>query len=663
MSDMEAALTQGIRWRVFDLRVSPDRISSWKGLAQCAARLVAIYLDAFTPACHRLELPQAATVKPAATTVERPAHSNPEDCVDGLLPAEQHEKIQQNKLLTDSTRAASPAVGGVAVAPASAHSSYAANSDGMESGNITTGSDRKIPTTTSVRPAAVALPSIASNSDTASAMEIEGVAKAPGFVVAHTGGDLPADVDDGRSSHLCPGTTALPGSGSQGVSSVVGAQPAATAANQIAGPLPRLERGAFEEISLNEHADNVLGLRATPGPDLSPFFNGTALDSHAARAGVVVRDGGWGAIGVGSRVASIAEGLRRAGTEGRARTEEEGATLMAVGARVLDGSATKEAREWDACLGHASITAAATIAERSFAVWRTLAEARLARCRQSDSPQVVSGAKDEREEEAVVELAECCEEEAFMTYMIARDVWARDDDKDDKTTKVRTATSTDSTDNNSDLTNPAGPATTPAGLETGARRLLLDKSLALLRRARYLRTTDGQGSPSPRGGFSSPRSSRRRRRRRRRSSPDSSDVESRRERGRSGGGASSADISGHGGTIDKEKGKDSEEGGDLKRRKVESALPQDLQLTGLVLSPEKKIDGGCRAGEATQRDRRILDRRDGEGKGLAGRQGESEEDDPLPWQVPFVMGRLCARLGRHPMMVLDNLSHALRLAK
>lgn len=389
-------------------------------IPQCAARLVAIYLDAFTPACHRLELPQAATVKPAATTVERPAHSNPEDCVDGLLPAEQHEKIQQNKLLTDSTRAASPAVGGVAVAPASAHSSYAANSDGMESGNITTGSDRKIPTTTSVRPAAVALPSIASNSDTASAMEIEGVAKAPGFVVAHTGGDLPADVDDGRSSHLCPGTTALPGSGSQGVSSslvvqsethtsadsssslrqlttaanrvieetsrepaggatipaslsasrkgieltpgrdftdaemqhkpeevdcsVVGAQPAATAANQIAGPLPRLERGAFEEISLNEHADNVLGLRATPGPDLSPFFNGTALDSHAARAGVVVRDGGWGAIGVGSRVASIAEGLRRAGTEGRARTEEEGAALMAVGARVLDGSATKEAR-------------------------------------------------------------------------------------------------------------------------------------------------------------------------------------------------------------------------------------------------------------------------------------------------------------------------------
>lgn len=34
MSDMEAALTQGVRWRVFDLRISPDRMSSWKGLAQ-----------------------------------------------------------------------------------------------------------------------------------------------------------------------------------------------------------------------------------------------------------------------------------------------------------------------------------------------------------------------------------------------------------------------------------------------------------------------------------------------------------------------------------------------------------------------------------------------------------------------------------------------------
>lgn len=99
---------------------------------------------------------------------------------------------------------------------------------------------------------------------------------------------------------------------------------------------------ALQEISFGEHTDSVFGLRATPGPDISPFFNGTALDSHAARAGVVVRDGGWGAIGVGSRVAAIAEGLRRAGIEGRARTATEGAALRALGTRILDGTATKE---------------------------------------------------------------------------------------------------------------------------------------------------------------------------------------------------------------------------------------------------------------------------------------------------------------------------------
>lgn len=43
--------------------------------------------------------------------------------------------------------------------------------------------------------------------------------------------------------------------------------------------------------------------------------------------------------------------------------------------------------------------------------------------------------------------------------------------------------------------------------------------------------------------------------------------------------------------------------------------------------------------------------------------GREKDDDLLPWQVRFVMGRLCARLGRHPKMVLDNLSQALRLAK
>lgn len=42
---------------------------------------------------------------------------------------------------------------------------------------------------------------------------------------------------------------------------------------------------------------------------------------------------------------------------------------------------------------------------------------------------------------------------------------------------------------------------------------------------------------------------------------------------------------------------------------------------------------------------------------------DDEEEDVVRWQAPFVMGRLCARLGRHPRVVLEHLSQALRLAK
>ena len=67
-------------------------------------------------------------------------HSSTEDCVDGVPLAEQREKNQQDKLLADSTRTASPMrVGEKAVVPASAQSSNTADSDGMGSGNITTG--------------------------------------------------------------------------------------------------------------------------------------------------------------------------------------------------------------------------------------------------------------------------------------------------------------------------------------------------------------------------------------------------------------------------------------------------------------------------------------------------------------------------------------------
>lgn len=108
------------------------------------------------------------------------------------------------------------------------------------------------------------------------------------------------------------------------------------------------------------------------------------------------------------------------------------------------------------------------------------------------------------------------------------------------------------------------------------------------------------------------------------------------------------ETSGPGGS-DGETGKRTDERGDVKRQKVDSG---PMEVGPAVL--HENISGVSEA-----HDGRVVERG---GKGVGDRQGE-EEDDLLPWQVPFVMGRLCARLGRHPKMVLENLSQALRLAK
>lgn len=50
------------------------------------------------------------------------------------------------------------------------------------------------------------------------------------------------------------------------------------------------------------------------------------------------------------------------------------------------------------------------------------------------------------------------------------------------------------------------------------------------------------------------------------------------------------------------------------------------------------------------------------GKGPEEEEDE-DEDDVLRWQVPFVMGRLCAQLGKDPRAVLEKLAEALRLAQ
>lgn len=99
---------------------------------------------------------------------------------------------------------------------------------------------------------------------------------------------------------------------------------------------------------LSKRAASVLGLRAVPGPELLPFFSGTALDSASARGSGSSSSGGRGCgatSGVhGSRVSAISTGLRILVEAGKGRTSEEGAALGGLAERIADGTASQEAR-------------------------------------------------------------------------------------------------------------------------------------------------------------------------------------------------------------------------------------------------------------------------------------------------------------------------------
>lgn len=88
---------------------------------------------------------------------------------------------------------------------------------------------------------------------------------------------------------------------------------------------------------------------------------------------------------------------------------------------------------------------------------------------------------------------------------------------------------------------------------------------------------------------------------------------------------------------------------EMKRRKLDfQSVPS---IGGLIVRGTGEADAGDEAGGTE-----------------GGREGwkednDDDDDDLRRWQVPFLIGRLCARLGRHPRMVLENLSQALRLAK
>lgn len=225
-----------------------------------------------------------------------------------------------------------------------------------------------------------------------------------------------------------------------------------------------------------------------------------------------------------------------------------------------------------------------------------------------------------------------------MTYMLARDVWAgaEYDTPPAKATNQNTAAEA------AVSSRPA--ATTPAGLEFGGQRRLLESSLALLRRARHLRETGG--SPVT----ASPRPSHRRRRRR--GSPTFSPIK---ELASPGGRKPDDEREAADVDYDERWGGTQQQRG-MKRRKV-------------WLGPDEGWGGAAAAGAAAAARGAPCERKDEKGEGGGGgRGGESDDDDGddddvVPWQGAFVTGRLCARLGRHPRMVLENLSLALRLAK
>lgn len=196
------------------------------------------------------------------------------------------------------------------------------------------------------------------------------------------------------------------------------------------------------------------------------------------------------------------------------------------------------------------------------------------------------------------------QEEGFMKYMLARDVWMGFED----------ATS-------ADIVKPASATVTtsqagvdclvPVGLEVVGRRELMESSLRLLQRARYLRETGGVPS------LVSTRICGRRRRRPGGVSPSPKELSGPRKPGDAAG------------DIAEEEDRWVASGRSPKRSKLSVSVPIG--------------SGPCDGGDDDD--------------------GDNDDDDEFRWQAPFVMGRLSIRLSKHPRLALENLSRALHLAK
>lgn len=196
-----------------------------------------------------------------------------------------------------------------------------------------------------------------------------------------------------------------------------------------------------------------------------------------------------------------------------------------------------------------------------------------------------------------------------MKYMVARDAWVGCGDSD---------------------------GCLPAGLEGGGQRRLFQSSLELLRRARHLRETGG----SPIFAFPDPF----RRRRWLSGSPQSRELSSSPSASETSGEMGDTKADGTEKKALQEKYR--------KRRKLVVLSGSVIRKAGIA---EVEVDSGA-GGEEGRTERTSADDEEEE-------DDDDDDDDILRWQIPFLIGRLCARLGRHPRMVLENLSQAVRLAK
>lgn len=382
-------------------------------IAQCACRLTALYLDAFSPSCHRLGMPLTAPAAPALPMVDESGQAPPQAPITGS-PVERNTASEVVDASAASSGLSHPTI--AAASPAPPSNPDVVMSDGAAAGVSATSGENEGSTGSGsgsgvgrADGAFTAAPAAAGAVGTATPMEVDDAQPrlgagsspssradndcAPGSVVDLSGdappaADVaaPAETEDGSEREAIgvakaswavspPAAEAAPhaSTASKDTKAVTTGSAADSSSSSSSVGLGKrrqstthtdlvvqVDRDAFLAKELGREpppppprpAGNngkktspFFGLRGVPGPDLGPFFRGTALDAKAVRkegsGGSGSGSGGGGGGRRGSRLAAIAEGLRRVG-KSAARTAAEAAAAEAMATRVSDGSATHE---------------------------------------------------------------------------------------------------------------------------------------------------------------------------------------------------------------------------------------------------------------------------------------------------------------------------------